>query len=103
MLTLSMPWPGRAWQTQKQTYLKAGALWAGSEVREVVIPHRHAAGRDGSEIPLFVRVPTGGGAGVAPSARKNGGKVPAVLLMTGLDGYRPDNTARSDMFVKQGW
>lgn len=30
-------------------------------------------------------------------------KSPAVLLMTGLDGYRPDNTTRSDEFLARGW
>lgn len=29
--------------------------------------------------------------------------VPTVLLLTGLDGYRPDNTVRCDEFLARGW
>jgi len=30
-------------------------------------------------------------------------KCPVVVLMTGLDGYRPDNTVRCEEFLKRGW
>ena len=29
--------------------------------------------------------------------------VPSVLLITGLDGYRPDNTQRTAEFASRGW
>ncbi len=64
-------------------------------------------------IPVYVRCPTG------RMMRENGlvveedemvvdgegevGRRPVVVLMTGLDGYRPDNTGRCDEFLKRGW
>lgn len=65
-------------------YLKGASLWH-EPIEEVVIPHTHAANGEGKEIPLFVRLPQG---------IKEGGEedCPVVLLLTGLDGHRPDNT-----------
>ncbi|KAK3311511.1 Alpha/Beta hydrolase protein [Chaetomium strumarium] len=79
-----------AWEAQKRVYLKAGALWE-VPVQEVFVEHAHRKGRDLDAIPVYVRVPKG----------KQG--VPVVILMTGLDGYRPDNTMRCDEFLKRGW
>jgi len=70
----------KAWQAQKKVYMKAGSNWE-QPVKEVVIPFADKSGGD----------------------RVGGEKVPAVLLMTGLDGYRPDNTQRSDEFLARGW
>jgi len=63
--------------------MRGAALWD-IPMKEVVIPHTHAAGQDGKEVPLYVRMPRGAG--------KDGKKVPVLLLMTGLDGHRPDNS-----------
>ena len=52
-------------------------------ITEVVIPHKHASEGDGKEIPLYLRIP--------PTASKES-PCPVVLLVTGLDGHRPDNT-----------
>ncbi|KAK8005567.1 hypothetical protein PG990_011604 [Apiospora arundinis] len=65
-------------------------------------------GRDRDIIPAYVRVPdharvlnthdtAGEGEEVLPP------RFPAVLLFTGLDGYRPDNTVRCDEFLSRGW
>jgi len=78
---------------QCQVYLRGASLW-GTPLKEVVIPHTAGDGQDGKEIPLFVRVPNGASA-VA--------KCPVVLLLTGLDGHRPDNTGRTDEFLSRGW
>jgi len=51
-----------------------------SKLKDVTIPHTHAAGEDGKEIPLYVRIPRGA---------KADKPVPVLLLMTGLDGHRP--------------
>lgn len=67
---------------QVQVYLRGASLWD-APMKQVVIPHTAAAGSDGKDIPLFVRIPRG-----ASSSKK----CPVVLLMTGLDGHRPDNT-----------
>ena len=77
----------KVWEEQKQIYLRGAELWD-EPIREVIIPHTHAANDDGKEIPLFVRLPKG---------IKGGGakKCPVVLLLTGLDGHRPDNTGVS--------
>lgn len=82
-----------AFDRQKQVYLKAASLWK-PIIQEVVIPHVHKAGRDSGEIPLYIRIPEDAG----PNK-----KVPVVLLMTGLDGYRPDNTQRTEQILQRGW
>jgi hypothetical protein len=81
-----------AWTLQKAVYLKAAKTWE-QPVTEVVIPHTHKSGEDRAEIPMYVRFPK----------QEKEGKVPVVLLMTGLDGYRPDNTQRSEEFINRGW
>ncbi|KAK4102803.1 alpha/beta-hydrolase [Parathielavia hyrcaniae] len=100
----------QAWEEQKAAYLLAGAQWE-SPLEEVMVRHRYASGGDRGEIPVYVRVPAGGGKdkdknkNETNGGRKcgNGRKCPVVVLMTGLDGYRPDNTQRCDEFLKRGW
>lgn len=80
---------------QKKAYLKAAALFD-VPIEDVEIEHTAGiAGKDeGDKVPLYVRVP------------KDASKekpAPVVLLMCGLDGHRPDNTVRSDEFLKRGW
>ncbi|KAK4117661.1 alpha/beta-hydrolase [Canariomyces notabilis] len=89
----------RAWKAQKETYLRAAHTWA-CPVQEVEVPHVYASGGDRLEIPVYVRVPAGTGSG---SGGGHGKKCPVVILMTGLDGYRPDNTVRCEEFLKRGW
>ncbi|XXH02182.1 hypothetical protein Hte_008550 [Hypoxylon texense] len=111
----SDPIKWEAWELQKSIYLKAGSSWSPSPLREVRIPHTFAQGRDRDAIPAYVRVPP------PPSGKdKDKGKeknkeneeeeeeeekekCPAVILLTGLDGYRPDNTTRCDEFLARGW
>ncbi|KAK4986514.1 hypothetical protein LTR66_002096 [Elasticomyces elasticus] len=83
----------KIYDTQNEIYLKAASLWD-VQLYEEVIPHTTAKGDDKRKIPLFVRLPTG-----ATKERP----CPAILLMTGLDGHRPDNTTRSDEFLARGW
>lgn len=79
---------------QKTAYMKAASLFA-SPIEDVAIPHTAGLPSDeGTVVPLYVRYPTG-----ASKERP----CPAVLLMCGLDGHRPDNTVRSDEFLKRGW
>ncbi|KAI1827635.1 alpha/beta-hydrolase [Xylaria intraflava] len=80
----------KAWEMQKRVYLKASRFWH-HPVTEVEIPHVHSAGLDRKVIPAYVRVP------------KGATNSPVVLLLTGLDGYRPDNTGRCDAFLARGW
>ncbi|KAJ5562956.1 hypothetical protein N7535_002599 [Penicillium sp. DV-2018c] len=82
----------RAFNLQKKVYLQAASLWT-PIIKEEVIPHKHRAGRDGATIPLYIRLPK----------EASNGPVPSVLLMTGLDGYRPDNSQRSHEIVNRGW
>ncbi|AEO64969.1 uncharacterized protein THITE_2142739 [Thermothielavioides terrestris NRRL 8126] len=87
-----------AWEEQKRVYRKAGELWE-NPLEEASVPHTHAEGRDLDVIPVYVRMPNPLAArGVA---RRNG--APVVVLMTGLDGYRPDNTARCEECLRRGW
>jgi hypothetical protein len=88
----------RAWEAQKETYLRAAHTWA-CPVQEVAVPHVFASGRDRMEIPVYVRVPAGTGSGGGHGKKE----CPVVILMTGLDGYRPDNTVRCEEFLKRGW
>lgn len=83
-----------AWTAQKSAYLKAARLW-GSPVKEVLVPHVKGRDNEGREIPVYVRCPVPGPEG--------GWCWPTVILLTGLDGYRPDNTVRCDEFLKRGW
>ena len=94
--TVSSKLKWQAWQKQKEVYMKAASKWD-EPVEEVMIPHTARGGNDRDTIPLYVRLPKEAVMG------KEKKKVPAILLMTGLDGYRPDNTERTNEFVKRGW
>jgi hypothetical protein len=83
----------KIWEEQKQIYLRGAALWE-EPMREVVIPHKHAKNGDGKEIPLYVRLPKG-------VKKGEGKKCSVVLLLTGLDGHRPDNTGVRDIIPLQ--
>jgi pimeloyl-ACP methyl ester carboxylesterase len=77
-------------EEQKKYYLQGSKLWD-NPVEEVVIPHQYAERKDGDKIPLYVRKPTGDG------------PFPTILLITGLDGHRPDNTERTQQHLNRGW
>ncbi|KAK7748356.1 hypothetical protein SLS62_008619 [Diatrype stigma] len=110
-----------AWERQKRVYMKAARTWD-APVEEVRIPHVFRQGVDGDSIPAYVRVPAAATAAAATAGNQaaNGGresngsggnkngqdqeqKHPVVVLLTGLDGYRPDNTTRCDEFLARGW
>ncbi|KAL2147393.1 hypothetical protein VTI28DRAFT_9857 [Corynascus sepedonium] len=86
----------KAWEAQKETYLKAGQMWR-CPLEEVLVDHKYAKGSDRRQIPIYVRVPEPKG----KEQKQN--KCPVVVLMTGLDGYRPDNTQRCIEFLKRCW
>lgn len=86
----------KVWQLQKEIYRRAGGYMAGS-LYEVNVPHAFAEGSDRDKIPVYVRLPNG-------RRHKNAGKpCPTIIVMTGLDGYRPDNTARCEEFLAREW
>ncbi|KAI0419627.1 Alpha/Beta hydrolase protein [Xylaria grammica] len=87
---VSCPVKWRAWELQKKVYLKAAGSWE-VPITEVEIPHVAAVATDRPVISAYVRVPP------------NQTASPVVLLFTGLDGYRPDNTGRCDEFLARGW
>lgn len=89
-----------AWEKQKEIYLKAGKLWEESPVEEVKVAYldRQMQQGEGQWIPVYVRVPPAG-----TSSPSTGSGYPTVILMTGLDGYRPDNTVRCNEFLARGW
>ncbi|KAL4892276.1 Alpha/Beta hydrolase protein [Aspergillus ambiguus] len=82
-----------AFERQKKVYLMAASLWT-SPIREIIIPHTHASPGEVSDIPVYIRTPENWG---------NSQKVPVVLILTGLDGYRPDNSQRTDQILARGW
>jgi hypothetical protein len=74
-----------AYEAQKRAYVKAGAMMD-CPVKDIEIPHTAGIEEDeGKTVPLYVRMPK--------SASKTE-PCPAVILMCGLDGHRPDNTQR---------
>ena len=81
----------KIYDTQKQVYLRGASLWD-APLKEVIIPHTAAEGEDGKDIPLYVRLPA-----VASKDKR----VPVVLLITGLDGHRPDNSAVSHALLPE--
>lgn len=83
----------KAWEAQKDAYAKAVQGWIDPIVEES-IPHSAAAGADKLSIPVYTRIPST----ASPQHR-----VPCILLITGLDGYRTDNTQRTNEFIKRGW
>ncbi|EGO53280.1 hypothetical protein NEUTE1DRAFT_115120 [Neurospora tetrasperma FGSC 2508] len=92
-----------AWEKQKEIYLKAGKLWEESPVEEVKVAfldNRQMQQGEGQWIPVYVRVPP---AGTSSQPSTGSGGYPTVILMTGLDGYRPDNTVRCNEFLARGW
>ncbi|EFX04961.1 pigment biosynthesis protein yellowish-green 1 [Grosmannia clavigera kw1407] len=83
----------RAWEAQKAAYLRAAATWE-VPICEVAVPHRHGLANEGHTIPVYLRLPPGA---------SSSSKCPVMVLLTGLDGYRPDNTGRCDEFLARGW
>ena len=82
-----------AFEAQKDAYMKATSGWV-DPMHEEIIPHIAASGADGPTIPVYYRTPSN-------ATAEN--PIPTVFLLTGLDGYRPDNTQRSHEFLKRGW
>jgi hypothetical protein len=82
-----------AYEAQKKAYMAGVKLWD-VPIKEVILPFTDAGEGDGKEIPLYVRTP--------PQASK-ADPAPVLLLITGLDGHRPDNSQRTDEFLKRGW
>ena len=87
---IGTPLKKTAFEQQKEVYLRGAALWD-IPLEEVIMPHPHALNGDGPEIPLYIRKPVGPG------------PFPAILLITGLDGHRPDNTERTQEHLNRGW
>ena len=83
----------KAWEAQKSAFLKATQHWV-DPLTEEQIPHIFKTEEEGDTIPVYVRTP------ITASAKK---PVPTMLLLTGLDGYRPDNAQRSSDFISRGW
>jgi hypothetical protein len=79
---IGTPLKREAFEAQKKAYLKGAELW-NVPLQELVIPHTYAGEGDGKAIPLYVRMP------IDASPEK---PCPVMLLITGLDGHRPDNT-----------
>ncbi|KAE8356235.1 Alpha/Beta hydrolase protein [Aspergillus coremiiformis] len=82
-----------AFDRQKQAYLNSASRWD-PPIQEVIVPHTNRAGKDGHQIPIYTRIPNNAG----PN-----NPVPVVLIMTGLDGYRPDNSQRTHEITARGW
>ncbi|KAF2665301.1 alpha/beta-hydrolase [Microthyrium microscopicum] len=90
---IGTPIKQRAYDAQKAIYMRGAALWD-PPLKDLSIAHTHAENGDGTEIPLYTRVPK-------DASAQN--KAPVVLLITGLDGHRPDNFERVDQQLQRGW
>lgn len=83
-----------AWAAQKEVYMKAASVWT-CPITEVMIPFTAKLDeKEQAYIPTYIRL---------PASASTTAPCPTVILMTGLDGYRPDNTGRLDMFLERGW
>jgi pimeloyl-ACP methyl ester carboxylesterase len=80
----------QVFEEQKKAYMQGTKLWD-VPISEVTIPHTNASNGDGDSIPLYIRHP------------KGSGPFPTILLITGLDGHRPDNTERTEEHLRRGW
>ncbi len=83
----------KAWEAQKSAYMAATRNWI-DPLTEEHVPHIHKTEKEGATIPVYVRTP------ITANAKN---PLPTILLITGLDGYRPDNTQRSYEFISRGW
>ncbi|KAF2848634.1 pigment biosynthesis protein Ayg1 [Plenodomus tracheiphilus IPT5] len=79
-----------AFEEQKEVYIRGSQLWD-TPIEECIVPHKYAGNGDGDNIPLYIRKPSGAG------------PFPTILLITGLDGHRPDNTERTQEHLNRGW
>ncbi|KAL3462104.1 Alpha/Beta hydrolase protein [Aspergillus heterothallicus] len=82
-----------AFERQKKVYLAATSFWY-PRIQEKVIPHTNRVGGEGENIPIYVRI---------PEHATSGQPAPCVLILTGLDGYRPDNSQRTHEILRRGW
>jgi pimeloyl-ACP methyl ester carboxylesterase len=80
----------QVFEEQKRVYEHGASLWD-RPIECETIPHKHASNSDGPSIPVYIRKPPG----VGP--------FPTILLITGLDGHRPDNTERTQEHLNRGW
>ncbi|KAF2825500.1 alpha/beta-hydrolase [Ophiobolus disseminans] len=87
---IGTPLKKEVFEEQKSTYLRGSKLWD-RPIEDISIAHNDAANGDGECIPLYIRTPAGAG------------PFPTILLITGLDGHRPDNTERTTEFLARGW
>ncbi|KAF4985950.1 hypothetical protein FDECE_16209 [Fusarium decemcellulare] len=85
----------QTWERQKNVYMKAGREWT-TPLTEITIPHVYRKGADRDALSVYVRVPQQ----QASTQRNNW---PVVILLTGLDGYRPDFTVLFDQLLSRGW
>lgn len=90
---LDSPLKWNAWELQKEAYMQVASQWT-DPIVEVNIPYVSASETEKSEIPIYYRTPSA-------ASKKN--RVPVILLITGLDGHRPDNSQRTHEFLKRGW
>jgi pimeloyl-ACP methyl ester carboxylesterase len=87
---IGTPLKEQVFEEQKAVYIQGARLWT-VPITEATIPHSHASSNDSKEIPLYIRKP-------ATST-----PVPTILLITGLDGHRPDMTERTEDILQRGW
>ncbi|KAF2998468.1 hypothetical protein E8E13_002155 [Curvularia kusanoi] len=87
---IGTPLKTSVFEEQKRAYLAGAALWD-SPITEALVPHVHASHGDGDTIPLYLRIPN------------SNSPAPTLLLITGLDGHRPDNTERTEEALRRGW
>jgi hypothetical protein len=80
----------QVFEEQKQVYERGAALWD-RPIECETISHKNASNNDGANIPVYIRKPSGPG------------PFPTILLITGLDGHRPDNTERTQEHLNRGW
>ncbi|KAF2648194.1 alpha/beta-hydrolase [Lophiostoma macrostomum CBS 122681] len=106
---IGTPLKEQVFERQKEVYAKGFRLWD-VPIEEVIVPHTYAANGDGADIPLYIRKPptspqpqTNGHTNGYTKANPQTKKHPVILLITGLDGHRPDNTLRTTDHLTRNW
>ena len=86
-----------AWKKCKMAALRGfelkGQLGDYAPVHEVLVPHHHRLAHEGHAIPIYHQLPSGASAETP---------VPAIIVITGLDGYRTELAVWAEGWRRNG-
>ncbi|KEY65447.1 hypothetical protein S7711_08580 [Stachybotrys chartarum IBT 7711] len=83
----------KAWESQKETYLRAGKLWI-VRLRDLQVPFHHMLEHEDDLVHMYLR---------RPLSASWSEPCPVVILLSGLDTLRTDHTSRTNAILARGW